>query len=501
MRRVTNGSGVSRGFQRARACGALWAMIAVVGLSEFAVGGRVVQPGIADDPSLPVHAGGSAVEGVRPGAVILLSGLKTLAVREIRAVGEGEVKYIGVDGKPAEIARASVMAIAPTDWAGGASPPTAMVDGEQAMRPRVSTTDGSVIVGDLDTVIAGPEAEKPDEEIGWIHAGLGVRRLKLDQIVRLDMGVRASDSASVESLAQSITAKDGDGLVLRTGEVMRGFVAGFQAVKDGRAMAAGVRIEVDRTPVTIPLSRVRCVVLSNPMTENLSGVVRVWLIDGSRVVCGGFTQENGETVRLGVIGADGGGKDLLVPAAQVWGVMFKGDRARALSACAMIEQSAPGRSWFERARVWPVGGVLGFDDVYLPGAMRVRFGLPGGARRLSCTLVLPDDSRAYADLSVLLEALNERGEVVGAAVTAKLNGVTPAAEVRLPLSAETKSVRVTTRTDAPGMVHSKLFIRRGAVILESGLTEPAGAAIGKGDGADAGSGGGGAVKETGRAKP
>jgi hypothetical protein len=98
--------------------------------------------------------------------------------------------------------------------------------------------------------------------------------------------------------------------------------------------------------------------------------------------------------------------------------------------------------------------------------------MPPGARRLSCTLVLPDDSRAFADLSVSLEALNERGEVVGAAVRAKLSGGSPAAEVRLPLTGEAKSVRVTTKSDAPGMVHSKLFIRRGVVLMESALKEP-----------------------------
>lgn len=464
---VGGAAGENRGGRRRSvACGVLAAMIT---LAATAMG---VQPGVADDPVVPGGSAPAAMDGARPGALVLLKGLRTLAAREIRSISAAEVRYIGVDGKSEAVARDEVLAIAPTEWAGGASPPTAMVDSEQAMRPRVLTVDGSLIVGDLDTVISGPGDEKVDEEIGWIHASLGIRRLKLEEIVRLDMGVRPGDAAGVEALAEKTTARDGDALVLRSGEVMRGFVAGFQAVKDGRTMSAGVRIEVDKAPATIPMSRVRSVVLSNPMGEKPAGAARVWLIDGSSVVCETFDQENAEMVRVRPAGAGGEGKAVVIPAAQVWGVMFGLDRARPLSACAMVEQSAPGRAWFEPALVWPLGGVLGVDDVYLPGAMSVRFAMPPGARRLSCTLVLPDDSRAFADLSVSLEALNERGEVVGAAVRAKLSGGSPAAEVRLPLTGEAKSVRVTTKSDAPGMVHSKLFIRRGVVLMESALKEP-----------------------------
>lgn len=440
------------------------------GAGSAAVMARV-QPGVADDPAFPM-GGAGVVDSPRPGALILLTGLRTLAAREIRSITAAEVRYIGADGKPATVARGEVLAVAPTEWAGGASPPTAMVESEQAMRPRVQLVDGSVIVGDLDTVIAGPGDEKVDEEIGWINATLGVRRLKLDQIARLDMGVRAGDAAGVESLAEKTTARDGDALVLRSGEVMRGFIAGFQAVKDGRVMSAGVRIEVDKAPATIPLSRVRSVVLSNPVAEKRTGAARVWLIDGSSVVCDEFGQETADGVRVRIRGVGEEVKAVAIPAAQVWGVMFRLEQTMALSSCAIVEQSAPGRSWFEPVRVWAVGGVLGFEDVYLPGAMSVRFAMPEGARRLSCTLVLPDDSRAYADLSATLESLNDRGEVVGAAVRAKLNGGSPAVEITLPLTGEAKSVRITTKSDAPGMVHSKLFIRRGAVLTEAALKEP-----------------------------
>lgn len=302
--RVTAGRGRCwSGGRRLGAVGAAMLMAsaatAVGGAAGAAVGG-----GVGLGRQSPADRAGIPALSVPSAAFVLIDGdLRASAIRvvsvEVRPDGRGEVRLLDASGRELRVAFTDLAALAPagygversvavgatTEW----SPPES-----REQEPWIELTDGQVLTGTLVRATAG------GERLVWgsrlLRGGTpgaaegGAIGVVLDRVRRI---VAWPDSFRL----RPVIGADGvsDALLLRNGDLLRGFVEGIVAEEADAGSRTLIKLETDGRSVRVPYESMAQMVLQSAGGDVGTGpgpnrpVARVTLADGTSLLAGSIT--------------------------------------------------------------------------------------------------------------------------------------------------------------------------------------------------------------------
>lgn len=381
------------------------------------------------------------------------------------------VTYIAADGQSQTIDRNKLLAVVPIGWAtaaaepGGITPPSSAQS--QAPASVLHLTDGSRIPGEPELANAAPG----EDFILWRTNALRISRIKLDLISRIDLAPKAGEPLALTAEADALNASRGDTILLRNGDKLTGFLAGFTSASTTDSdtkprFSPAVRIEVEKQLTTIPLPRVRAIALSNPPAP--SDLPRLWIMPeanpSSTIVPAQRLAIADGQITFQSPWADNQSESLRTEA--VAGLLLTPARLKPLADLPTQAQSGLGRRWFEGVRRDPESELLGLDDVVFPGLMSVDWAIPKGAESFVATLVLPDDCRVWGGYGVAVEVLDGSGKVLSVETQpCQLSPEQPSVAVRAAIGAGAQTLRVRMIAGEHGVVQSKLAIRRGVFLM------------------------------------
>ncbi len=391
--------------------------------------------------------------------MILDDTLRAIPIRRLASVTGEAVTFVDTDGKEQELSRERVLGLVPSDWAESLEQPVSRT--ERSVQSSLRLVDGVALMG---TPML-PEAEPAGESLSWRHLVLRDFTFKLDRIASIDLAARAGEPPSLTAEADAFLdgdAPNADTILLRNGERLRGFVAGFQpGVENGRG-APAVNIEVDKVTTVIPLPRVRAIALSNPRTR--PNGITLSMVDGSVISSSTLTFNENKT--FGVMLERPGKPELFHLTNDSLSAALLSPRRLMPLASLQPLADPPGSRVTRDVKVIAEPEPLDMRSVQVDGVRDVRWAVPAGAVRFGAMLVLPDDARPLGAFTCMVEVLNERAEPLpGLTKEASLSSKVSSADVSLELPPQARSIRIRRVQGASGPVQVSVLLRRGAFVL------------------------------------
>lgn len=317
--------------------------------------------------------------------------------------------------------------------------------GDSARTPsRVQLVDGQIFPGSL-----GTRDRADDDHVLWQSTLLGDLRLSLENTGSILLRPEGPGWRELKATAN-------DAVLLANGDVVTGFVA---------EVGARVVVEREKTPAELPSSRVVAIAFANPPRQPQG--MWVWFFDGTVAGAAALSSAPDGAMAFTPALSQGTGSTLNSRVSELRAVLFDASRVRGLGTFTPTIPAAESRRWSPPPKIgdWRDASLFA-PDIEIPSPMALEWELPAGASRLGLSVELPQASRVWGDLELVLSLDGRelsRTRVHGAEPTADLNIVLGERE-GVPLPAGGR-LRVETVAGPSGPVQDRLLLRRPLVLF------------------------------------
>ena len=315
-------------------------------------------------------------------------------------------------------------------------------DRSRFARPARSTTTGMLMFADGQRIpgVPAPGAAINEDAMLWQHPWL-------DQIAVPFDAISAAVFEREATLPESAT---GDVVQLRNGDRLEGFLTQFGTT---------LGLELEGSPpreIEIPLDRVRAIRLVTEPRERMG--TRAWFRDGSVIDTPLLTLADDGYVHLdrpaGAVGRH------TVRIEEITALRFDGGDLLPLSTLTPRDVSGPPERYFvPEPAIATHDAPLNARAIEFRGPVTVSYRLPNAVNRFAASVELPDDSRNWGDLELVIrDGGVER-------VRVPLNADSPRADINIELTS--RSFEVELLAGKFGPIQDRVIMRRALFMVET----------------------------------
>jgi len=294
-----------------------------------------------------------------------------------------------------------------------------------------------------DQLLPGAFAEKraaDSQTVSWLHSRFGLVQPPLDTLASL-----------VFDPSQPLPQRGRmDRIALRNGDRIEGFVSAITSVLE----LASDPDEPARA-ISIPLDRVASIAFFTPR-RSYDGC-RIWIDDGTVLNVDHLNVTDDGYCRLNADILSDSARPTELPLADVLAILIRPQGVVPFASLAPehLESSVP-RYAVPEPIVLDQHALLDLPRIQFRGPLLARYTLPHGCRRFAADVVLPEASRAWGDLLLILSC--DDAEVF----RCRLNGERPHAEINIEIRGSQFSLELDEAGNGP--IHDRVIFRRAAFL-------------------------------------